>query len=241
MSDGGGGVIPPAWAVPARFRQRVGDGPGRQRAMIEDGHLLLILHDVPPPGLADRTARLFWRAPSGAWTAAHGDGRAALDAHVAAFRTAIHALDEEVDRTHDVDALFRIIRAATPILRTVRHMHQALQQAREGVDDHDVITLRDAAGDLERAIDLTLQDAKNALEHAQAKANEDQARFAQKALDAQHRLNLLAAVFFPVTAIASVVANSMHTGLEEVPAPVFWIIIGAAFVSGWFIRGRLTR
>ena len=47
-------VIPDAWQVPMKFRQRVGIHAGRQRAMIEGGHLLLILHDVPAAGVAER-------------------------------------------------------------------------------------------------------------------------------------------------------------------------------------------
>jgi Mg2+ and Co2+ transporter CorA len=221
------GIIPDAWQVPPRFRHRVGLGAGRQRAMVDDGHLLLILHDVPEAGVTERTPRVFWRKPDGVWSS---DVRAHLDR----FRGVVHALDERVDRTSDVDELFQIIRSATPLFRTVRHMHAAFQQAREGVDDVELITLRDAAGDLERAADLTLQDAKNALEHAQAK-------LAQKMNDAQHRLNLLAALFFPVTAIASVVGNAMHTGLEDLHPAAYWVIIAAAFVVGFFLRGRLTK
>lgn len=222
-----GGIIPEAWSVPARFRHRVGAGAGRQRAMVEDGHLLLILHDVPAAGVTERSARVFWRKPDGSWS---GDVRA----HLEKFRGVVHALDERVDQTSDVDELFQIIRSATPLFRTVRHMHMAFQQAREGIDDVEIITLRDAAGDVERAADLTLQDAKNALEHAQAKLS-------QQMSDAQHRLNLLAALFFPVTAIASVVGTTMHSGLESMPPAVYWVIIAAAFAVGFVLRGRLAK
>jgi hypothetical protein len=34
-------LIPNQWLVPKRFRERVGESAGRQRAMTEDGQLLL--------------------------------------------------------------------------------------------------------------------------------------------------------------------------------------------------------
>jgi hypothetical protein len=48
----------------------MGDAAGRQRAMVHDGHLLLVLHDVPEAGRPERLARLFWREPTGQWKAA---------------------------------------------------------------------------------------------------------------------------------------------------------------------------
>jgi len=234
-------VIPESWQVPERFRQRIGNQAGRQRAMIDGGHLLLILHDVPLAGQSVRSAKLFWRNPSGEWRApgGRGDGLGTLKRHMEAYQGVIHELDEKVDKSHQVDELFQIIRSATPLGRSTRNMHKALQEAREGIDDKEIISLRDSAGDLERAIDLVLLDAKNALDHLQAKANEEQAQFAKKALDAQHKLNLLAAVFFPVTAVASIIANSMHTGLEDVPFAIFWVVIAFAFAIGFLIRGSI--
>ncbi|MBK8697659.1 MAG: hypothetical protein IPN17_36770 [Deltaproteobacteria bacterium] len=44
-------------------------------------------------------------------------------------------------------------------------------------------------------------DARNALEYTVARNTEAQAANGQRAVEAQHRLNLLAALFFPVTAI----------------------------------------
>ena len=40
-------VIPHNWDVPQVFRDRLGTHAGRQRTMHANGHLLIILHDVP--------------------------------------------------------------------------------------------------------------------------------------------------------------------------------------------------
>src|SRR5438045_260505 len=61
-------VIPHNWEVPQVFRGRLGTHAGRQRVMSADGHLLLILHEVPGRKEAtERGARLYWRKPDGTW------------------------------------------------------------------------------------------------------------------------------------------------------------------------------
>ena len=241
-------VIPEPWQVPPRFRQRIGAHAGKQRAMVEDGHLLLILHDVPKAGDPERTARLFWRDAGAQWKASggQGNGLAALKRHLEGFQAAVHELDEKVDRSHrnlshGADELYDVLRTITPLHRTVRHLHKTLQDAREGIDDKDLISMRDLAGDLERATELVVADAKNALEYTEAKAAAEQAVFAKKTVDAQHRLNLLAALFFPVTAVASVLGTEMRTGLEGTGAWLFWLLIAASIAIGFFIRGSLSK
>lgn len=236
-------LIPEPWEVPERFRQRLGSQAGRQRAMLENGHLLLILHEIPSADTRERGARLFWRAPSGAWqaTGAKSDGLAALKAHIEEFRETIHALDDNVDHaTHAVE-LYHVLRAAGPIARTARNLHRALQEAREGVEDKSVISMRDAAGDVERAAEFLVNDAKNALEFLETKAAEEQTALARKAGDAQHRLNLIAALFFPVTALGSIFGTSLRTGLESHGPWLFWVIFATAIAMGFLVRGSVTR
>jgi hypothetical protein len=60
-------LIPAVWDVPQRFRQRMGERIGRQRAMFDDGHLLLVLHAPPGPDDEERIGRLFWGLPDGIW------------------------------------------------------------------------------------------------------------------------------------------------------------------------------
>ena len=37
-------LLPAPWQVPSVFRERMGTQVGRQRSMVADGHLLLVLH-----------------------------------------------------------------------------------------------------------------------------------------------------------------------------------------------------
>src|SRR6185369_13128332 len=214
-------LIPDTWGVPERFKQRLGSSAGRQRAMIEAGHLLLILHAVPQPADAERAARLFWRNPAGEWraTGAKGDGLKALKEHLEQYRKRVAELDESIDTATSARQLYQIIRHIAPIARAARNQHRALQEAREGIDHRDLIVLRDAAGDIERASDLAASDAT----------------------DAQHRLNLIAALFLPITAVGSVLGVNLRSGLEGQSPVLYWAVVGIAFATGFFVRASVTR
>jgi len=237
-------VIPDAWQVPARIRQRVGVQAGRQRAIVEEGHLLLIVHELPKEDDSARAAKLFWRAPDGAWRASgagQSSGLPVLKRHLDSLQQALHQLDARVDSGRSAQDFFTVLNAATPLQRVVRHLHKALQEAREGVDDREVIAMRDSAGDLERTAELLVGDARNALEYTVARNAEAQAANGQRAVDAQHRLNLLAALFFPVTAIGSILGMNLRTGMEQAPPVVFWVVLVLAFASGFAIRSSLEK
>lgn len=242
-------VIPEQWQVPEKFRQRIGTQAGRQRAMADSGHLLLIVHDVPGNDEMERSGRLFWRAPDGTWKAAgvsQGNGISVLRRHLETFQVAIGALDDAIDKsvndgaTHP-EPFFEVLTKATPLQRTTRNLSKALQQAREGVEDKDIISLRDLAGDLERAIDIVTSDARDALEFSIAKNAEAQAKQAKLSAQAQHRLNMLAALFFPVTAIGAILGTEMHTGLEGNGPWLFWAIFTLAFGIGFLVRSQVAK
>ena len=65
-------LIPADWELPDVLRYRLGHGPGRQRALECDDHLLLILHQVPKPSDRQRVGQLFWREPDGTWHSSTG-------------------------------------------------------------------------------------------------------------------------------------------------------------------------
>lgn len=60
-------LLPKLWTtIPEAIRNRVGREPGMQRAILEEQHLLIILHQIPGPDDASRKPALFWRQPDGA-------------------------------------------------------------------------------------------------------------------------------------------------------------------------------
>jgi hypothetical protein len=237
-------VIPDAWQVPARIRQRVGVQAGRQRAIVEEGHLLLILHELPKDDEVTRPAKLFWRAPDGTWRATgagQSSGLPVLKRHLETVHQALVQLDDRVDAGKTAQDFFTVLNAATPLHRTSRNLHKALQDARDAVDDREIIALRDSANDLERAAELLVGDARNGMEFTVARNAEAQAANGQRAVEAGHKLNLLAALFFPVTAIGSMLGMNLRTGMEQAPPVVFWLVLVLAFASGFAIRSSLEK
>lgn len=88
--------LPPAWEVPKKFRDRLGEAAGRQRHMVEAGHLLLVLHAPPDPGVPEREPRFFWRLPDASWRSTMGGGGLlALKAHLQEFGEEVDRLEEK--------------------------------------------------------------------------------------------------------------------------------------------------
>lgn len=121
----------------------------------------------------------------------------------------------------------RILENVGPLHHAARNLHATLQAAREAIpEDRDLIDLRDWAYDLERTLDLLQRNTQHALDfHSVQVAN---------------RLNVLAAIFFPVTAIASVFGMNLVSGFEGSSTLVFWsvLLVGIAlgFVTSWWAR-----
>ncbi|MBZ5708001.1 CorA family divalent cation transporter [Nannocystis pusilla] len=238
--------IPHQWQVPEVFRERMGHQAGRQRVMSHAGHVLLILHELPDPETPERrAAKMFWRNPEGTWQCSAGGppGISTLMAHVETFIEAANKLETRGDHARTADEWFALIQAAGPMLRTARNMHRALQEAREAAKtDRGLITTRDLAGDAERAFELIHAHAQEGLRYTSARQAEEQARGAQHMLEAAHRLNMIAAVFLPVTAVATLLGMNLRHGLESWPAPqTFWITLALCFAFGLWIKASMPR
>ena len=237
-------VVPPSWEVPLQFRERLGERVGRQRAMLADGHLLLVLHRPPKKDETERFARLFWRKPDGTWQSSElGNGPTALTRHLGDFAELIDKFDRQEDQAQSVADYFGILEGVSPLARTVRNLHAVLQDAREKLPgDRDLINSRDKAYELERSAELLVADVRNALDFATAKKSEEQAAASHEMAIASHRLNLLAAFFFPIATLSAVFDTSLSHPLEQyVPAPyAFYSVIGLGLFLGVALAGYLA-
>lgn len=233
--------IPSQWNVPAKFRSRMGEGAGRQRHMVEEGHLLLVLHEVPKPGAPERTARLFWRDKNAQWkTNGKGNGVGPLRDHLGEFERAVDALEDDGRSANSAREWFELLKAAVPLQRAVHHLARVLQAAREAVDDRELINLRDRAGDAERAIDLLTLEARDAIDYVTARQAEAQAALSLELARESHKLNVIAAVFLPITALASIFSMTLKSGLEGWGTWLFWLIVAAGVSLGLYMRSRLS-
>ena len=232
-------IVPPTWYLPEAIRIRLGQSTfGRQRAIVEDGHLLLILHKPPGPNDRTREGLLFWRNPSGEWQFSRGGpGPGALKRHVQSYAELETKLAQDYEHSHTIIALFDLVEGLTPLLRAARNMHQALQTAREAIsNDTFLIEMRDLASDIERNLELLLEDTRNEIQQRTARKAEEQAELSAAALQASHRLNILAALFFPLTAIASLFGMNLAHGLDSRSPLIFWLVLMVGCALGYGLK-----
>ncbi|HEY1171507.1 MAG TPA: CorA family divalent cation transporter [Verrucomicrobiae bacterium] len=242
-------IIPANWKLPDSIKTRLGQASyGRQRAIIEEGHVLVVLHRPPDSEQSHREGVLYWRSPAGEWqTSVGGPGMGVLKTHVQMYADLEAKLAKDYDHAMSAGELFDLIETLTPLSRAARNMHQALQNAREAVKgDTAMIDVRDLAYEVDRNLDILLQDVRNAIDYKIARESEEQARLSKEALHASHRLNMLAALFLPLTAITSLFGMNFHTGWESNSPLMFWLALGAGIGLGvlmmsWVLSGPGDR
>ncbi len=241
--------LPAFWQhLPEEIRQRFGQkSAGKQRAMVCDGHLLLVLHEPPEPGSHERNAVFFWRKPDGHWDSSTGGGLLALKQHLDQYEQAESRLTDEYEHAQTAEDYFELLEKAGPLQHSTRNLHAALQCAREAFPhDRDLIDLRDWAYELERTFELLFAGSKNALDYRIARQAETQARLGNEALHVANRLNVLASIFFPLTAMASIFGMNLQDGFQQASTWQFWLVLLAGVVLGvsiswWVTRGRPLR
>jgi Mg2+ and Co2+ transporter CorA len=237
-------LIPQDWDVPAVFRQRLGDTVGKQRVMAHDGDLFLVLHKLPDPSSPERQGVLFWRQPTGQWLGTpRGDGLQMLRRHLEEFDAAVDALEGACDKAVSAADHYTVIQRITPLHRTISHLYATLQSAREAVpNERELILLRDRAGEIDRAADILQHEAIHGLQFRMAQRAEDLSQSSHDLAAAGHKLNTLAALFLPMTAVATMMGMNLRHGLEGYTSPIlFWSVVAGALGLGFFLRGAVIR
>lgn len=232
-------ILPPTWHVPEDFRKRLGSRVGRQRQMVADDHLLLVLHAPPKPDQTDRIGRYFWRSPDGQWMSKEfGTGINALNKHLDEYEDALAKLDRREEAAHNASEYFEILEQLMPLQRASRNLYLVLQEARKACPDvRELIDARDRAYEIERTADLLCSGTKNALDVLVARRAEEQSKSSERVSAAAHRLNILAALFFPIATLTAIFGTNLRHGLEEAAPP--FIFLGIV-VLGFILGGLLT-
>jgi hypothetical protein len=232
-------ITPPGWNLPEPIRARIGTKTvGRQRIIFEDGHLLIILHRPPTADDLTREGVLFWRNPDGHWKWTRGvNGGPALAAHVQSYADREAELATEYEGATDAKSLYELQAAVTPVARSARNMHSALQAARDAVKSEKLlIDMRDRAYEIERNLELLLEDIRNMIQYRTMKEAEEQSRLSAEALRASHRLNVLAAIFLPFGAIAGVFGMNFPSGFDQTSVIGFWLIFVGCVALGFALK-----
>ncbi len=232
------------WQLPPAIEVRLSESTyGRQRAIFEDGHLLVILHTPPSADTRDRKARVFLRSLDGKWHCDGQDnGEVKLKKLLRSYGELLQRYDDAYDRVRSAKHLHEILEHVMPLHRSASNLSAALQSAREFVrEDAFLIAMRDEAYELARGFDLLLNDAKLQLDYRIAESAEEQSVKTQELAQAQHKLNVLAAITFPLMALGTIFGMSITTGLENQSPALFWVLVLLGGTAGFFAMMWVAR
>ena len=209
--------LPKNFAMEQDLLDHLGSRSGCQRCIRgQKGELLLVVHDVPQPGVPERKALFFWKDQENIWHGSEGQGLQGL----------YHLLEAK--------EIFDILRHAGPLSRSTRNLYMALQEALEKrPQDKELRNLSDRALENERAADLLYADARVTLEFIRAERAEEQAKSADRLARLGFRLNLLAGFFLPLVALGGLMG--MNVNLPPFTHDAFWYIVVGGLVFGALI------
>lgn len=245
---------PKIWDLPFDIRRKLSGRGGRQRAIVADNHLMIVLHAVPEPKSNRGETVYFWRNRDHEWNfSERGGGFPALENVVQKYEDRVAELEESLSAAEDSRARFQVLDEITPVLRSARNLSDALhkawelseQQAVENVinkakhkDDEpqpsQLQNVCDHASEITRAAEILKSDAESAIQFAHARQQELQSHYVRQQSQAAHRLNVLAATFLPVATISSVFGMNLASGLESTTL-LFWIVLLASIGIGAWI------
>ena len=237
-------LLPANWQVPQVFRDRLGAQAGRQRLMAAEDHLLLVTHKPPKPDDEDREARFFWRQPDGVWSSSDlGGGPGAISKHLDGYAAVIDQCEDMEHSADGADDYFATLDTLSPVHRAVRNLHGVLQEARQQApQDRELINLRDRSYELERRAELLYGGAKNSLDFLVARRAEEQAKTANQMALSAHRLNILAAFFFPLATLSSIFGMSILDGWKTgAPPTTFVAVIVVGLAMGFGLHAWVNK
>jgi len=237
-------LIPTAWDLSAAIRQRLGSTAGRQRMMHADGQILLVLHEVPQTNIVSRRGLLFWRDAQGQWLGSDGSqGVTAIEHHLQRYADRLEEFDQLERVAQRADQYSHLLEGLAPVARAVRHMSNVLAEARQAVpDDRPLIDQRDRAYELARWAELLYDDAKNSMDVAVVKRAEEQAAASHRMLVTAHRLNILAALFFPFGTLGAIFGTTLTDNWQwshSILPFVGFLMVG--LVAGLLLAASIAR
>lgn len=231
-------LIPANWtSFPDEFRKRLGTTVGRQRCMHSGGQLLIVAHLVPSHDETSRRGILFWRDSGGEWKCSNGDpGRVALTLHMDRYSKHLDAFELQEAAAMKADDYLPLLEGLAPIVRSNRNLLEALEEARKALPEaRELIDHRDRAYDLARQAELLYEDSKNSMDVAIVRRADEQAQSTRQMMVAAHRLNILAALFFPFATLGAIFGTTLTDNWSWSKSSVPFIAFVMLGLMGGFV------
>lgn len=228
-------LVPSTWRLPDAFRRRLGARVGMQRVMHDEGHLVIVAHDVPGSNERHRRGVLFWRKPDGSWAASNGDvGNIAIELLLKKYDEEITQFELDEVQAQDAKQYLRVVEGLSPVARSIQNLSSVLQDARKHLPEAtELIDLRDRAYELARTAQLNYQMTRDAMDVSMIRRSEENARIADRQAQATHRLNLLAAFFLPLATISGIFGTTLTDNWPWAESFIpFLLMLGFGLMSG---------
>ena len=227
--------LPESFVLEADLLDQLSSRTGCQRCLVgQQKQMLLVLHDVPKPGVPERKAIFFWFDAQGSWHSSGSDGLQGLTRLLDDYAKAIDEQEAIIDDADTAKEIFDLLRHAAPLARSSRNLYHALNEAAEKMPkDRDLRLARDRAHESERASDLLYADARVTLEFIRAERAEEQAKSSDRLARLGFRLNLLAGFFLPLVALGGLMG--MNVKLPAFVQEAFWMIFIGGLIFGIMI------
>ena len=233
--------------LPAHFEpeeeilDQLSNRPGNQRCVVGRDELLLVVHEVPKPGIPEREPVLFWRRQDEVWLDSAGaKGLRKIGELLDRYAKIIDEHEDVIDEADTAAEIFALARAAGPLARTSRNLAIAIEQTLvHDEDNRELKSYRDRAREVERAADQLHQDARLTLEYWKAERGEEQQAAAEKLNKIAFRLNLLAGFFLPLVAFGGLFG--MNVDLPDFVNGWFWLIFFGGLTVGAVLVYLVSR
>lgn len=231
-------ILPQHYELEREILEQLSDRPGHQRCVVGHDELLLVLHEVPKARVPEREALFFWRRMDGRWIQPGGPGLDEVGELFERYANVIDANEELLEKSESAQDLFRILRQAGPLARSLRNGVAALDQALvQEHEDKEVRNYRDRAKELERAAELLQVEARETMLFWQAEAAEEHAKSSDRLGNILFKLNLVTGFFLPLVALGGLFG--MNVNLPDFIRGLFWwIFFGGLMVGGmllWYV------
>ena len=236
--------LPAHFDIEPELREQFSNRPGHQRCVEGHDEILLVIHEVPQPGIPEREALFFWKRADRRWTQPGGTGLNELGELLDRYALAIDGHEGTLDTVTTAAEIFAVLRHSGPLARTTRNLALAMEQALAAdQEDREIRTYRDRARELERAADLLNTDARVTLEFWQAERSEEQSRASERLGKIAFRMNLLAGFFLPLMAFSGLFG--MNVKIPACMEPWFWgiffVVIGTGALLLWLVARQTAN
>ncbi|MEN9358531.1 MAG: hypothetical protein RL095_66 [Verrucomicrobiota bacterium] len=221
--------------LPEGIRQMLGNNAGqRQRYIEHNGLCVIVLHRPPRRGDKTREALIFWKTTDGVWhNSSDNSGLGLARRNANDYEKRVAELDSHYAKADgDLQAHFGILGDLAPFSRALSNASIVMQSARDHAkNDAEIAEIADLVYSCHRSAELLQTDLHHSVEHLRAEQQERLATASDRALRSSQRLNILTAIFLPVTAITGVFGMNLHNGFENHPS-MFFVVFVSGLVVG---------